>query len=243
MRHQLFIGVAAGRDASVIAGVAYADHKAVLPEAEVCFDPGVGEDGIGENVGHAIVSVAEGIEDFVAEVGLPGAGGKFQPGGGGIAEIELFDKLHDALIVVGVFLLARADPEVGDHVDACCFVFQFDADLAERELVIGMRKAGGGIAGCPREVIAVIQVGGSGEEEGGKGVRSGGGIGEGAGGGGEGRGVEGGRGVRAGWWNAEGIGEGAGERERVREPGTGDFLLEKGQQEKGFEHGVSLQVS
>ena len=78
----------------------------------------------------------------------------------------MFDGLGDALVVVGILLLSGAETEVGHHVEAGSFVFEPDAGHADAELVVGTGEAGQFVLIGPGEVIAVVHIGGAGNDNG-----------------------------------------------------------------------------
>ena len=64
-----------GGNASVVFGVGDTDHQPAFPGSEICFDPGMREGAVGEEIGHAVVAVGGGIGGFITKMGGPGAGG------------------------------------------------------------------------------------------------------------------------------------------------------------------------
>ena len=110
----MFIVITCGRDAAVITRVADPDHEPGLAGSEVCADSGMREDSVAKNVGHAVIAVAGCVQDFITEMCRPGSGGKFQPGRG-VGDVELFDRLDDAMVVIGVFSFTGTNAKVGDQ--------------------------------------------------------------------------------------------------------------------------------
>ncbi len=159
---RLFIVKTSGRDAAIVARVTDADHEPGLAGSKVGADTGMREDRVAKNVGHAVIAVAGCVQDFITEMCRPGPGGKFQPGGGRVRYIELFDRLDDTVVVIGVFSLAGADAQVGDPIEAVTAVFQAQADHAEVDLVVGAGETGQFVSVGAGEVVAIIKVGGAG---------------------------------------------------------------------------------
>jgi len=49
--------VCVGGNASIVFGVGDAVISPLFPVVEVCFDPGMGEGTVGEEIGHAVIAV------------------------------------------------------------------------------------------------------------------------------------------------------------------------------------------
>jgi len=90
----------------------------------------------------------------------------------------LFDRLGDALVVIGIVACPGADSQVCYHIDPGCPVFQPDAGHAQIELIIRMGKAGEVVGGGAGKVVTIVDVrragyGQSGEPVAGSGIRLG----------------------------------------------------------------------
>lgn len=78
----------------------------------------------------------------------------------------MFDRLGYSIVIIGEFPGTGADAQVGDHVYAGCFVFELYTGHAEHELVVGVGKAGKIVFIRPGQIVAVIEVGGTGDGQG-----------------------------------------------------------------------------
>src|ERR1700734_928106 len=106
-------------------------------------------------------------------MGGPGPGREFEPAGGGVADIKLFDRFGQAFVFDGVFVLPGSHGEVGNHIDAGGTMFQPDLGHAQVKLVLSVGEAGEVVGGGSCEVVAVVDVGGAGDGEEGVGMAAG----------------------------------------------------------------------
>lgn len=77
MGDDVLVVVSFGGDGPVVGGVGNADHETTLSGGEICFEAGMGEGAVCKKIGHAIIAIGVGIQNFVTDMGAPGAGSNF----------------------------------------------------------------------------------------------------------------------------------------------------------------------